>query len=276
MARQAISKTPLGQRLTKVREAVGFPNRKPFAEVLGVHPETLGGYERGDSTPDLEFLALYKQRFSVLIDWLVTGDGQMFTPSAIVSPSTPRENAVIYDPACGSGSFLTEAAKHLEQKQIEEKSDFPRDDQTASLIQKGDFVNLPQYDVRASAGRGLIPIDEMPVSQTAFERSFLRSLGGAPDFCFMMWSTGDSMFPTVHDNALLIVDSSQTLVDHGRIYVFAVGNAVLVKRAKWRMDGKLELASDNVDGNYPVETFDADRVEDLVVVGRVIFIGHQS
>ena len=137
-----------------------------------------------------------------------------------------------------------------------------------------DMIHLPQYDVHASAGRGLIAVNEMPAGETAFERSFLRNLGGAPDSCFLMWSAGDSMQPSIPDNALLIVDSSQTTVDHGRIYVFSVGNSVVVKRARWRMDGRLELFSDNASGNYPVETFDADRVEDLVVVGRVIFVGH--
>lgn len=233
-----------------------------------MHSDTLGGYERGDSTPDHDFLSMYKRRFGVNLDWIITGEGPMFTPREVMRILASHSNDAIYDPTAGSGTFLTHALEHVEEEG--EKKALPE------TLQKADFVNLPQYDVRASAGRGLIPINEMPVSQTAFERNFLRSLGGAPDFCFMMWSTGDSMFPTIHDNALLIVDSSQTLVDHGRIYVFAVGNAVLVKRAKWRMDGKLELASDNVDGHYPVEIFDADRVEDLVVVGRVIFIGHQS
>lgn len=137
-----------------------------------------------------------------------------------------------------------------------------------------DFVLMPQYDVRASAGNGLIAVNQMPTSETAFERRFLRDLGGAPDHCFLMWSTGDSMLPSIPDNSLMIVDASQTQVDHGRIYVFSVGNAVLVKRANWRMDGKLDLISDNIAGKYPVETFDANRVEDLVVVGRVILVGH--
>lgn len=269
MARPQIAKTPLAQRLTNVRKALGFAARLPFAQSLDMHPDTLGGYERGDSTPDFDFLAMYKRRFGVNVDWLVTGEGPMFTPREVVKLlNEHRHSHAVYDPTYGSGSFLMHAAEHLADRNDEHS--------LPAALEKADFVNLPQYDVRASAGRGLIPINEMPISQTAFERSFLRSLGGAPDFCFMMWSTGDSMFPTIHDNALLIVDSNQTMVDHGRIYVFAVGNAVLVKRAKWRMDGKLELASDNVDGNYPVETFDADRVEDLVVVGRVIFIGHQS
>lgn len=79
MGRAPVSKTPLGKRLTQARNRLGFVQRKNFAEVLGVHPETLGGYERGDTNPDPDFLARYKQDFSVSLDWLVAGEGEMFS-----------------------------------------------------------------------------------------------------------------------------------------------------------------------------------------------------
>ncbi|WP_429941060.1 XRE family transcriptional regulator [Agrobacterium vitis] len=229
MARPENIKTPLGQRLTDVRKAIGHDNRKSFAELLGIPADTLGTYERGVSEPNMTLLSAYNNLFGVNLSWLITGNGAMFANTSQIE--------------------LPEVLKH-------------------------DFVMMPQYDVRASAGNGLIAVNQMPTSETAFERKFLRDLGGAPDHCFLMWSTGDSMLPTIPDNALLIVDASQTTVDHGRIYVFSVGNAVLVKRANWRMDGRLDLISDNTAGKYPVETFDANRVEDLAVVGRVIFVGH--
>lgn len=47
-----------------------------------MHPDTLGGYERGDSQPDFAFLEMYKRRFSVNLDWLITGEGEMFLPGA--------------------------------------------------------------------------------------------------------------------------------------------------------------------------------------------------
>ncbi|MCA1492734.1 helix-turn-helix domain-containing protein [Ensifer sp. NBAIM29] len=240
---ESAPKTELGARIRDVRRNLGDLEREAFATKLGISKNTLAYYERGERTPDVMTMAAYRERFGVNLNWIATGEGDMFDR--------------VVDPVSGSRTVLAEAANAL-----------------PAALKAADFVNLPQYDVRASAGRGLIPFNEMPVSETAFERSFLRNLGGAPDHCFMMWSTGDSMSPTIPENALLIVDSSQTLVDDGRIYVFAVGNTVLVKRAKWRLDGRLELASDNVAGNYPVETFNADRVEDLTVVGRVIFIGH--
>lgn len=88
MARPQISKTPLGQRLTDVRKALGFEARLPFAQLLGMNSETLGGYERGDSEPDAAFMAMYRQRFGVNISWLVTGDGSMFDDPSKAPPQT--------------------------------------------------------------------------------------------------------------------------------------------------------------------------------------------
>jgi phage repressor protein C with HTH and peptisase S24 domain len=222
-------KTPLGLRLREVRAHLKIEDRDVFAAQIGLSKSGLAHYERGERLPDASVLQAYREVFGVNTNWLLTGNGDMFSEENLsVSPA----------------------------------------------IAQRDFVMMPQYDVHASAGNGLIAVNQMPTSETAFERRFLRDLGGAPDHCFLMWSTGDSMLPSIPDNSLLIVDASQRTVDHGRIYVFSVGNAVLVKRANWRMDGRLDLISDNIAGKYPVETFDADRVEDLVVVGRVIFVGH--
>ncbi len=82
------------------------------------------------------------------------------------------------------------------------------------------------------------------------------------------------MWPTIPDGALLIVDASKTDVDDGRIYHFNVMDKVLVKRARWSMDGKLHLTSDNHAAGYPPEVFTADRVHELSVGGRVMFTGH--
>jgi hypothetical protein len=45
-----------------------------------------------------------------------------------------------------------------------------------------DIVQLPRFDAKASAGRGLIPVNEMPIGEVAFARDFLRNLGANPDF----------------------------------------------------------------------------------------------
>ncbi|CDZ59237.1 Regulatory protein CI from bacteriophage origin [Neorhizobium galegae bv. orientalis] len=135
-------------------------------------------------------------------------------------------------------------------------------------------VRLPRFDARASAGRGLIPVNEMPVGEVAFARDFLRNLGANPDHCYILEARGDSMWPTIPDGALLIADASKTEVDDGRIYHFNVVDRALVKRARWSMDGKLFLTSDNVAAGYPPEEFTADRIDELRVGGRIMFTGH--
>jgi phage repressor protein C with HTH and peptisase S24 domain len=135
-------------------------------------------------------------------------------------------------------------------------------------------VRLPRFDARASAGRGLVPVNEMPVGEVAFARDFLRNLGANPDHCYILEARGDSMWPTIPDGALLIADASKTEVDDGRIYHFNVMDRALVKRARWSLDGKLYLTSDNVAAGYPSEEFTADRIDELRVGGRIMFTGH--
>lgn len=136
------------------------------------------------------------------------------------------------------------------------------------------IVRLPRFDARASAGRGLVPVNEMPVGEVAFARDFLRNLGANPDYCYILEARGDSMWPTIPDGALLIADASKTEVDDGRIYHFNVMDRALVKRARWSLDGKLYLTSDNVAAGYPSEEFTADRIDELRVGGRIMFTGH--
>ncbi|OCP17404.1 hypothetical protein BC361_08065 [Ensifer sp. LC54] len=59
---------------------------------MKMNPETLGGYERGDSVPDLEFFAMYKLRFSVNLDWLITGEGEMFLQDSPISEFKAEAN----------------------------------------------------------------------------------------------------------------------------------------------------------------------------------------
>jgi phage repressor protein C with HTH and peptisase S24 domain len=142
------------------------------------------------------------------------------------------------------------------------------------VVTNDNVVRLPRFDARASAGRGLVPVNEMPIGEVAFARDFLRNLGANPDYCYIVEARGDSMYPTIPDGALLIADASKTEVDDGRIYHFNVMDRALVKRARWSMDGRLFLTSDNQAAGYPAEEFTADRIDELRVGGRIMFTGH--
>ena len=97
MARDRTPKTELGQRLTEVRESLGYKKRKEFADLLQIHPETLGSYERGIREPDSEFYSNYNQRFSININWLLTGSGEMFIDAANAPASIKTINPEIME-----------------------------------------------------------------------------------------------------------------------------------------------------------------------------------
>lgn len=151
------------------------------------------------------------------------------------------------------------------------------DAQSMPLVQMPpaeEFVRVPIYDVKASAGHGRVAVNQLPVGDVAFTFDFLRRLGANPDSCYAIEARGDSMWPTIPDGAFLIADASQTDVDDGRIYHFNVNDRVVVKRARWRMDGRLYLTSDNISAGISDESFAGDRIDDLYVGGRIVFVGH--
>ncbi|MBN9068670.1 MAG: helix-turn-helix transcriptional regulator [Rhizobiales bacterium] len=78
MARPAKVKTPLGQRLIEARLRVGYRTRTAFAPKIGLDAAAIGFYERGDHEPPLWFLAHYRDRFGINLNWLIADDGEMF------------------------------------------------------------------------------------------------------------------------------------------------------------------------------------------------------
>lgn len=133
----------------------------------------------------------------------------------------------------------------------------------------GDLVQLPLFDIAASAGPGVPVGPEVRLGAVAFDPVFLRGQGARPDQCSIITASGDSMQPAIPDGALLIVDHSQTEVRNGHIMVVNVGEDLLVKRIRRRLDGLVDLISDNPA--YPAETLGEASLAQLRVIGRVVY-----
>lgn len=78
----------LGDRLRLVR---GQLSQDEFATRFGVHKNTIGKYERGERHPDSEYLLAIRTKFSVDLDWLVTGEGEMRPGEAKATMLPTRE-----------------------------------------------------------------------------------------------------------------------------------------------------------------------------------------
>ena len=223
-------KTALAARLRRVRESVSGEDREGFSALTGIALSTIGNYERGDRVPDAEMIRKYWLASGVSTDWLIAGEGEMFQAQGVDLQAQPMASPTDFD-------------------------------------QPG-MIAIPRYDeVRPSAGHGTIPTNEIPTTRVAFEKRWLNDIGVQPSSAVILAAQGDSMEPTIRNGSPLLVDTSKTEVKSGFIYVIAVGDDLLVKRVRRRLDGLVELISDN--SAYAPETLGPDTLQQLRVIGRV-------
>ncbi len=130
-----------------------------------------------------------------------------------------------------------------------------------------DYMFVPRYDVRISAGRGNIIRSEQVVDYLAFKNDWVRKrLNTEPRNLLLIEAVGDSMAPTLEDSDLLLVDLGEPRFKHDGVYVIRRNSDLAVKRLQRRPDGKLMIMSDN-----PAYTAVAVAAESVRILGRVIW-----
>lgn len=139
--------------------------------------------------------------------------------------------------------------------------------------ERPDFVNLPVFDVRASAGGGLPVFQEIQTGIMSFEYRWLRDLGVNPETAGLIYAQGDSMFPTIQDGAVMVVDHSQREIQNGCIYAFNIDGDLVVKRIERLWDKTINLISDNP--RYATKNLKPKQVSQLDCIGRVFYVAQR-
>lgn len=135
-----------------------------------------------------------------------------------------------------------------------------------------DFVLVPRYDVRAGAGGGQAIHDDAVVDHLAFKRDWIvGSLDLEPRRVALIEVHGDSMQPTLGDGDLILVDLRNGHMRQPGVYVIQHSGHLLVKRLAPRMDGGVDVISDNPA--YAAERLGREAADVLVVIGRVVWSG---
>lgn len=147
---------------------------------------------------------------------------------------------------------------------------------------EGEYVTVPYRRQSASAGHGALVEDRQDEPRRmAFRRDWidthLHTIRGG---LFLMAARGNSMEPRILNGDILLVDSNQTKIRTGDVYVWTYGEGenheVIVKRAKRRSENGeeiIELNSENKEfqGEDRVIT---DKNRHLFKnEGRVVWIG---
>ncbi|MXN99402.1 helix-turn-helix transcriptional regulator [Shinella zoogloeoides] len=79
------------------------------------------------------------------------------------------------------------------------------------------------------------------------------------------------MEETIRDGDVLLIDTSINRIKDNAIYIVVYGDMVLVKRVHGRLNGSLQLISDNP--RYPPEEVTSAEVDQLNIAGRVMWFG---
>ena len=136
-----------------------------------------------------------------------------------------------------------------------------------SLVDSTDKYWIRYYpEVNVSAGGGAYENDD---SYESFEVPpyFISMLGGKDNLKNIdaINVVGDSMEPTLNSDNIIFIDKTKKDVSRDGIYAFTTNYGLFVKRIQRRVDGQLDVISDNRD--YPIQVLNK---KDLSIVGKVV------
>lgn len=218
-------------RLAEVIRIIGTTVRA--GEIAGVTDEQIRRWRDGKAKPNFASIAALTYAAGKSLDWLAKGE------EIVVESNYP-------------------VIKNAIQNNLLAGSDV-------------DFTLVPRLDVQASAGAGRVSIGEDPLEYLAFQSTWLRSRNISPAFARILTAKGDSMEETIRDGDVLLVDTSINRIKDNAIYIIVYGDMVLVKRVHGRLNGSVQLISDNA--RYPAEEVTAGEVDQLHIAGRVMWFG---
>jgi phage repressor protein C with HTH and peptisase S24 domain len=121
-------------------------------------------------------------------------------------------------------------------------------------------------DVSASAGGGGVGDVEDSV-ELMLEGNFVSSLGGERELKNIeaLNVSGDSMEPTFSYGDMIFINRSKTDIGRGGIFTINTEGGLFIKRLQKRIDGKIDVISDNKE--YAKQTLMPDEMN---VIGRVV------
>ncbi|MGX2951272.1 helix-turn-helix domain-containing protein [Ursidibacter sp. B-7004-1] len=134
---------------------------------------------------------------------------------------------------------------------------------------------VPVYDAKASAGFGALNADiYTPSDYIGLSKQWIESRGLYRDSLAFIMAVGDSMYPTINDGDMLLINRNAKTPRDGKIYVIRSGDQLWVKRVQGIING-IRLISDNKAIYDPVDVH-FDESVDFEVLGQVVFIGRDT
>lgn len=211
-----------------------------------------------NTIPKAETLILIQNLKKCDWQWLMTGEGEPF-------PKQPQEMSLA-DNIARTDKLVQQLAAQKRKNRQPESADVC--DTQGNPVDVDEFVFIPYYDVRLSAGIGLWVDNEQPINTLAFRAEWLQTFVTSQfDKLSVVKVSGDSMEDILKNNDTILIDHTQNEVRDG-LYALRIGNEVFVKRIQ-RLPNKLLVISANAA--YPPFELSAD--DDYAIIGKVAWLG---
>ncbi|MCV6608412.1 MAG: phage repressor protein [Campylobacterales bacterium] len=137
---------------------------------------------------------------------------------------------------------------------------------TSSLVETTNQYAYVKYfqNVSASAGGGA-DVDDEENGKLFIDDQVANRLGMSLNSIEAINVVGESMEPTLKDGDILFIDRDKTDISRGGVFVVSSPHGVFVKRVFKRVDGQIDIISDNQD--YSPQTLTPDEV---TIVGKAV------
>ncbi len=137
-----------------------------------------------------------------------------------------------------------------------------------SLVEATNKYYMVKYfnDINASAGGGSMTENE-EIQDLQIPIEFVYMLGGEKELKNIeaINVSGDSMEPTFSYNDIVFINRAKTDLQRGGIFTIRTDAGLFIKRVQKRIDGKIDIISDNKV--YSTQTLHPSEIE---VIGRVV------
>ncbi|MEE4632296.1 LexA family transcriptional regulator [Pseudomonas alliivorans] len=242
----------------RVAESRHDPNARPLNQ-------TEVGERCGWNSPQSAFSQYANGKVALNLDALVRLSKALDFEPAEVSPTLADGIARASD---GSLDFGTRSAR------APANTPMPTDAEP-EIDLDGSYSFIPQYTARAAAGAGHDNPHVEIRSTLAFKTEWLRAKGLQARNLRVIYADGESMWPTISHQDVLLIDSSQVEpVDNGVFVIQSVSDGTIVKRLVKAQLNMWILRSDNADKQaYADRSFTRSEQNQHLIIGRVIWRG---
>ena len=114
-----------------------------------------------------------------------------------------------------------------------------------------DGYKIDVLNIKASAGAGIENHIVEVIDTIILDKNLFKTPIN-PNKIKLIQVSGDSMFPTLNDGDFVVIDETKAYGVDG-IYAINLHNQILIKRLKFKLDGTVQIISDNKD--YEMEIY---------------------